>query len=107
MIQARTDGALLRRFDTEAAELTADRRRRFEAGGAMADREIEALTSLAEAIARDVSEWRDLASRLELSAALDPRRAGDLILETVFDEILAPTQWCVLATAFALCEPAP
>jgi hypothetical protein len=33
---------------------------------------------------------------------LDPHRAGRLVLESVFDEVLSPEAWRVLAAAFAL-----
>jgi hypothetical protein len=44
--------------------------------------------------------------RLNLAASFDTRRAGALVLESVFDEILSGPQWRILAAAFDLTDPA-
>lgn len=92
----------LRRFDTSATDLTHRCHADFEAGGAVADQEIHALAGLAEAIGRGLVEWRDLTTAMALAQPLDARRAGVIVLETVFDEVLAPDAWRVLSDAFAL-----
>ena len=94
--------ALLHAFDADAAALLDERDATIEAGRFEARREIEALGDLAKAIARAALEWRDLVAPLELASPYDATRAGDLILETVFDEILDPAAWRVLAGAVAL-----
>lgn len=96
-------------FDASADALTQRCVADFEAGAWVADDEIRGLCSLAEAIGRGLTEWRALAAPLTLVAPLDARRAGEIVIETVFDEVLAPDAWRVLADAFALVElgPAP
>jgi hypothetical protein len=71
-------------------------RERFEAPLAVADRELGLIANLAEAIGRALGEWGDLLARMELAQALDGPRARALVLETVFDETLAPPAWRVL-----------
>lgn len=92
---------LLRDLDASIGDLRDVCIERFEAGGAVANAEVVALTALAGAIARSLADWRDLARTLEFAAPLDPRRAGALVLESVFDEILAPDAWRVLAATLA------
>ncbi len=75
-------------------------------GRELADRKCGALIAVAEAIVRSLGEWRELTAGLELLAPWDIRRAGALVLESVFDELLAPPQWRFLAAALALTEPA-
>ncbi|MGH7022249.1 MAG: hypothetical protein ACREEB_01515 [Caulobacteraceae bacterium] len=84
-------------LNASAAELTEACVERFEAGGRVAELELRTLASLAAAIGRSVGEWRALTAQLELARALDVPRAAALILETVFDEVLAPAAWRVLA----------
>ncbi|HEY2480766.1 MAG TPA: hypothetical protein VGI30_01045 [Caulobacteraceae bacterium] len=91
-----TRGRLLHDLDQAASEVTGRR------GHAQADQELAALFGLAEAIAGGVGEWRDLTQGCERLTAWDLRRAGALILESVFDELLPPPQWRFLAAALAL-----
>jgi len=42
-----------------------------------------------------------LVAEMELARRLDSPRARDLVLETVFDETLAPPAWRVLAELMA------
>ena len=93
-------GRLLHDLDEAAAEVTQ------RGGRDHADRELAALFDVAEAIVRGVGEWRDLTCGCERLAALDLRRAGALVLESVFDEILPAAQWRFLAAALALSWPA-
>ncbi|HEY1879593.1 MAG TPA: hypothetical protein VGG68_06655 [Caulobacteraceae bacterium] len=95
---------LLRRLNDSTADLAARCREDFEAGQAVADEEIRGLAGLAQAIGRGLTEWRGLSATLALAAPLDARRAGTIVIETVFDEVLAPDAWRVLADAFALTE---
>lgn len=85
--------------------MTDERGDRFEGGQAVAEGEIESLEAVAQAIGAAVDQWRDLTAGLPLLAPLDPARAGIIILETVFDEILDAPSWRVLAAAFALACP--
>jgi hypothetical protein len=89
-------GQLLHDLDRAAADM-AER-----TGRALADRECAALIAIAVAIARSLGEWRELTGGLELLTPWDIRRAGALVLESVFDELLAPPQWRFLAAAWAL-----
>lgn len=93
---------LLCELDASIAELTRHCLGRFEAGGAVAAAEVAALTLLAEAIARGIGEWRTLTAPLELAATFDTTRAGALVLESLFDDILTPPAWRVLAAALAM-----
>ena len=95
---------LVRRLEDSAADLSARCREDFDAGRLVADEEIRALSGLAQAIGRGLVEWRDISASLTLAAPLDPRRAGSIVIETVFDEVLAPDAWRVLSDAFALVE---
>jgi hypothetical protein len=97
-------GALLQAFDADAAALMDERDATIEAGRFEARREIVALGDLAKAIARVTTEWRGLITPLELTTPYDATRAGDLIVETVFDEILDPAAWRVLTAALALAQ---
>ncbi|HEV7157713.1 MAG TPA: hypothetical protein VGN38_05090 [Caulobacteraceae bacterium] len=69
-------------------------------GAAPAD-ETQSLERLGLAIATAVAHWRDLAADLSLLRPLEPTRAGVIILETVFDEVLDAPRWRALAAAFA------
>ena len=76
-------------------------RERFEAPIAVAERELGLIADLAEAIGRALREWGALTAQMELAAKLDTQRARALVLETVFDEVLAPPAWRVLADLLA------
>ena len=93
-------GQLLHDLDEAAREVT------LRCGGDQGDRDLAALFDLAEAIVRTVGEWRDLISGCEHLSPFDPRRAAVLILESVFDELLPPPHWRLLAAALALSWPA-
>ena len=95
-------GASLHAFDAQAALLANERAATVEAGRFEARRENAALDELARSIAQATTQWRDLDRPLDLATPYDPARAGELILETVFDEILDPAAWRVLAAALAL-----
>ncbi|MBA3812681.1 MAG: hypothetical protein H0X27_13760 [Caulobacteraceae bacterium] len=80
---------------------------RFEGGGGVAGSEIEVLAALSGAIAESVASWGRLLRRLDFAreGALDPRRAGALVLEAVFDDLVEPHAWRVLAAALDLAGP--
>ncbi len=95
---------LFHRLDSSTADLAARCREDFEAGHLVADEEIRVLSDLAQAIGRGLVEWRDISAALALAAPLDARRAGTIVIETVFDEVLPPDAWRVLSDAFELVE---
>jgi hypothetical protein len=101
-------GSDLRAFDTVAGELSHHYGARLEAGGSLADRDIRRLSMLAERLGREVMAWSGAVRGLEAGAAgpLEPRRAGRLLIECVFDEALIPEATRVLAAALALTWPA-
>ena len=92
------------RLDLEACanELTDHCRAQFEAGGHVAATELDGLMLLAETVAGALGQWRSLTANLELASRFDVSRAGSLVVESVFDEILFPEAWRVLAAAVAL-----
>lgn len=101
-------GTDLHAYDTVASELSHHYAARFEAGGSLASRDIRRLSVLAERLGREVMFWSGAVGDLEAAAAgpLDPRRAGRLLIESVFDETLIPEATRVLAAALALVCPA-
>ena len=94
-----------RELAESAGELTSHCVESFEAGGNLAEHELCVLSDLAETIARGLKDWGVLLDRLSLGRRLDPSRAGVIILEAVFDELLEPVAWRVLADIFALSAP--
>jgi len=84
-------GALLRAFDAHVEAFTAPV-------------ETARLTDLAAAVAADLADWSKRLERLDVgrSAPFDAGRAAALGLESVFDEVLTPDAWRVLAAAFEL-----
>ncbi|HEY2177031.1 MAG TPA: hypothetical protein VGH15_00490 [Caulobacteraceae bacterium] len=93
-------------MDLDAAidDLGHECRERFEAGDAVAAAQVEALLALADAVTDHLGEWRRLTATIELRAPFDGRRAGLLLLESVFDDILEAAPWRVLAAAVAAAE---
>ena len=102
-------GSDLHAFDAVADELSRHYAVRFETGGRLASRDIQRLSLLAERLGREVMAWSGALRDLEGGAArpLEPRRAGRLLVESVFDEALIPEATRVLAAALALACPAP
>ena len=80
---------------------------RFEAGRTAALGEVETLDALARAIAKSLASWRPVFQRLDLArvADLEIRRAGALLMESVFDDVIEPDAWRVLLAALDLAEP--
>jgi hypothetical protein len=93
-----------RAFDTFAGELSRHCDTVFEAGAGLAARDIERLSSLAGRLGREVNVWSRAIGDLEAGAAkaLEARRAGRLLIDTVFDEALIPEASRVLAAAFEI-----
>ena len=62
------------------------------------------LNDLAAALADSIAIWGPIIGRLVRppDPAFEPRRAGDLVIECVFDELLDPAECRVLAAAFDL-----
>ncbi|MGH6987211.1 MAG: hypothetical protein ACRED9_10290 [Caulobacteraceae bacterium] len=87
----------LGRFDLAAADF------RASAGGfgPRAGEEVEVLWELAGAMIGDVRAWAERLDRLEigLERALDEETAWGLIVEVLFDPILAPEATRVLSAA--------
>jgi hypothetical protein len=101
-------GARLRAFDIQADAFLTESQRRTTAGGASARRDIERLWRLAEGLVRDLGRWRERLDGLEAASIspLDVGQTAELILETVFDEVLSPEANRLLGAALAL-ELAP
>jgi hypothetical protein len=74
---------------------------RFDGGRRIARAEVETLVCLANRVGKDLAGWSDAAAQLDLSLArsFDRRRAAVLVLESVFDDLLTPEAWRVLAAA--------
>jgi len=95
-------GVLLHAFDAHAAAYIAS-----HPGQARASRrDIDTLSRLAEAIVASLALWARLCERLDLARepGRDPRLAGALVLESVFDDLLVPSAWNVLRAALDLAE---
>ncbi len=74
------------------------------AGGRIARLETELLWRLAGCIATAVAEWATIVEDLDVARQrqLDPAESASLVLECVFDPILEPQAWRVLAAALPL-----
>ncbi len=107
-------GALLRAFDAHAEAFFAECAQSVEQDARLARGDVERLTDLAGAMAAGLADWGRRIDRLDVARhrAFDEARAGRRVLEGVFDEVLAPGAWRVLAAAFDLAgsaahSPAP
>jgi hypothetical protein len=94
----------LHAVDGHCADFIADCVRRGEAGRVIARADLELLMDLARLIGLGVRSWASIFARLDLAAAadFDRHRAAALVLETVFDELLEPPAWRVLAAGVDL-----
>ena len=99
-------GHLLRELDARGDDYARDCAGRALDGRMGADLDVEILNELAGRVAKDVASWRSLVDRLDLATVerFDPSRAGVLILESVFDEVLEPGAWGVLRAALDLAQ---
>ena len=98
-------GARLRAVDRSAADLRRDYRERFEAGDAAATADLATLTELARVLASDLSHWCAFVARLHGSVGVaDPGRFRNLVVETVFDDLISPAALHLLAAAVDLAQ---
>jgi hypothetical protein len=97
---------LLRALDAHLADFAQETQSRIQAGRAIAEADSEILTHLAGTIASSLHSWRQLVDRLDIAraAAFDPVWAGQCLLESVFEPVLAPSAWRVLAAALPLAQ---
>jgi hypothetical protein len=102
--------AALREYDHATAAYLRDCASRAPAGRSIGETDIAALRELAQGVAEATRAWTTPFERLDLArslggrhpAAIEPKRAGALILESVFDELVDPGAWRVLAAALDL-----
>jgi hypothetical protein len=102
----------LRAYDEARRTFIDDCAARAEDGARIGGEDVRALDELASGIAGEVMAWRSAFARLDLArdsrgrrpAELQPERAGRLALEAVFDELLTPSAWRLLAAAYDLAE---
>jgi hypothetical protein len=104
MFVADPRGQRLHAFDAHAQTFLVAAAESAEHGARLSRREIAHLTDLAGAIAASVAEWLRRVEPLDLARriAFDDERAGALVLESVFDDLLTPAAWRVLSAAFDL-----
>ncbi len=100
MVLADSRGARLRALDAKLLELSAHRRTSPDG----IDDDGGPLCYLATAIARSMSEWNEIMREMgvEKSSRLEPRVAGVLAIESVFDALLDGPSLGVLLAAFEL-----
>jgi hypothetical protein len=96
MEEADSHGILLRIFDARAAAL--DDSRALDPD----EPEVAIMTELADALFAAVCAWNVIIADVEPArrARFDARRAGALVIESVFDELLTPPACRVLMAAF-------
>ena len=97
-------GAALRAFDAAAAAFTEDCLRRCGVGGEGAHGEVRKLADLGERLAADLTAWGQVVTELHMArhAPLRPGRAGQLLIESIFDEVLEPDATRLLIAALDL-----
>lgn len=79
-------------------------RERAQAPGAVSRADAGKLDVLAHSVTEAVRAWRTTMAALDLAAStrFDARRAGLIVLETVFDEVLEPPAWRLLSAYHTL-----
>lgn len=97
-------GRRLSALDSHCRDFVDEARRTTEGGERLARREIEGLADLADHVVRSLGHWRDSAARFDLAqrAPLDVPLAARVMVETVFDDVLAPEATRVFAAAIDL-----
>jgi len=97
-------GQRLHAFDAHAQAFLSHAAEGAQLGARLSRGEIAQLTDLAGAIAASLAEWRRRVEPLDLARqiAFDDERAGALVLESVFDDLLTPPAWRVLSAALDL-----
>jgi hypothetical protein len=102
----------LRAYDSCRREFIEDCVARAENGARLGGEDVRTLEELASEIAGSVMAWSATFTRLDLArdargrrpANFQVERAGRLALEAVFDELLTPIAWRLLAASLALAE---
>lgn len=104
MFPSNRRGDLLRAFDAHAGAFVAASGRSIDLGARLAAGDVAALTGLADALAASLADWGRRLEGLDPArrGAFDETRAASLLLESVFDEVLTPAAWRVLAAALEL-----
>ena len=99
----------LRAFDGHAQDFIADCRARTEGGEEIAWADIDGLWALARGVAVSLQDWRERLARLDLARGpdLETCRAARLIIESLFDEAIAPSALGVFAAALDLALEEP
>jgi hypothetical protein len=97
-------GAALRAFDQAAAGFVRRCANDHCVGAVEALADVERLHTLGRRLAHDLADWSQAVSDLDLARrdGLRRERAAPLLIEGVFDEVLAPEACAVLAAAVAL-----
>jgi hypothetical protein len=102
--------AALREYDHSTAAYLRDCASRAPAGRKIGEADVVALRELAQGVIEAMRAWSAPFEKLDLArslggrrpALLEPKRAGALVLESVFDELIDPGAWRVLAAALEL-----
>ncbi len=104
MLQPDSRAAALQSLTALAREFGEDAASRFERGERLADRDTRRLDVLAVALAADLKRWSAALEGLEvaLETRLAPRRAGRLLIESVFDDVLTPAATRLLSASLDL-----
>jgi hypothetical protein len=102
-------GAALHALDAQSSAFRLESARRLELGAASAARDVDQLIAIAERLAADVRVWDAMLRRssVALETPLDLARAGALVVECVFDEVLEPAATRVLVAALDLVGSRP
>jgi hypothetical protein len=103
---------LLRDYDAARRSFVEDCADRAEAGARIAGQDVRVIEELAAEVAGSLILWKAVFDQLDLArdaggrrpAVMDVARAGDLVVETLFDELLAPAATRLLAASLALAE---
>ncbi len=96
----------LSHFDACVADFSAHARSEYQAGCHVAVNDTACLAALADQISHSLHTWNPLLSSLEVSRSrpLHADRDMTLILEGLFDDLLEPYAWRLLAAAVDLCD---
>jgi hypothetical protein len=85
-------GSILRAIDLASESLAMEAEARLERGRDLAGADARRLADLARRLADDVLTWsREIAGlEVSLAAPMTPCRAGQLLAESLFDEVMTP-----------------
>ncbi len=100
----RSRGAAARALERRARDFVEACADQAEAGAFIAARDLRRLEVLAARLVSDLVFWTGALEDLDLArhARLDPRHAGRLLIESVFDEALTPSACRLLSAAMDL-----